>query len=80
MKITAVENNNHKRTFEVRTRGGSFSYPYALAEPTPRAKDKIVELYVDKELSREAFTYRLQSGAEGSLRAQARIYPDRRPP
>ena len=42
-------------------------FPYAKAEPIPMTDDRIVEVFVDPELGREAFTYRLESGAEGSV-------------
>jgi hypothetical protein len=67
MKITGVELNNRKHAFEVRTRRETFAFPYSLADPTPSAEDRIVEVFIDPELGREAFTYRLASGAEGSV-------------
>lgn len=68
MKIVAIDLDNRKRQFEVRARGGRvFKFPYAKAMPTPTAQDRIVEAFVDPELGREAFTYRLSSGREGSV-------------
>ncbi|MBI2704249.1 MAG: hypothetical protein HYX32_03000 [Actinobacteria bacterium] len=67
MKIQTVEANNRRRRFEIRTRRASFVFPYAKSEPSPSAEDRIVEVYVDPELGREGFTYRLASGAEGSV-------------
>ena len=68
MKIVSVDLNNRKHEFEVRTRGGRvFSFPYANTVPTPSVHDRVVEVLVDPELGREAFTYRLSSGAEGSV-------------
>ena len=67
MKITSVIANNRKRAFEVTTRRGQWTFPYGRAEPPPTPTDPVVELYIDPELGREGFTYRLASGAEGSV-------------
>ena len=42
-------------------------FPYAKADPPPTVEDRIVEVTPDPELGREGFTYRLESGAEGSV-------------
>ncbi len=42
-------------------------FPYSKAEPPPSVDDPIVEVFVDEELAREGFTYRLASGREGSV-------------
>jgi hypothetical protein len=67
MKILSVVANNRRHVFEVRTRRQTFVFPYAKADPGPTAGDRIAEVFVDPELGREAFTYRLASGAEGSV-------------
>ena len=67
MKIYRVTHNNRKRAFEVKTRSRTFSYPYAKLEVQPRPRDKIAEVYVDRELGGEAFTYVLESGREGTV-------------
>ena len=68
MKIRKVSANNRRNEFTVVTRSGSeYSFPYSKATPKPSAKDSIEELYVDKELGNEAFTYTLKSGKEGSV-------------
>ena len=67
MKIVSVKVNNHRRAFEVRTRKETLVFPYARVRPQPGAHDRIVEVYVDKELDREGFTYVLESGKEGSV-------------
>ena len=67
MKIHKVEANNRRHRFEIQTRRQSLAFPYAKTEPTPTADDHIVDVYVDPELGREGFTYRLASGAEGSI-------------
>ncbi len=67
MKIRSVTRNNRKRAFEVGTWRQPYLFPYAKATPPPSTGDPIVEVAIDDELGREAFTYRLASGAEGSV-------------
>lgn len=67
MKITSVKVNNRKRAFEVGSRRGTWSYPFAKCEPPPASSDPIAELFIDPELAREGFTYRLRSGEEGCV-------------
>jgi len=67
MKIQKVTPDNRRRRFEVTTRRGLMTFPYRRCDPEPSAKNPLIEVYVDSELDREAFTYRLASGAEGSV-------------
>jgi len=67
VKIQSVTADNRRRRFDVTTRRGVLSFPYARCDPPPSANDRLVEVHVDAELGREAFTYRLASGAEGSV-------------
>ncbi len=67
MKIQSVVANNRRRAFEVHTRRETFAFPYSEAAPAPSSSDRIAEVYVDPELGREGFTYRLASGVEGSV-------------
>ena len=67
MKIKKVEPDNRRRRFEVVTRRGVLPFPYGRCDPAPSPDDRLVEVFVDPELGREAFTYRLESGAEGSV-------------
>lgn len=68
MKIRKVEANNRKGEFRVVTYSGdTFVFPYAKTEPRPDSADKIADAYIDRELGREAFSYVLESGAEGSV-------------
>ena len=71
MKVGSVTLNNRRHLFEVHTPRQDFVFPYAKADPPPSADDRIVEVFVDSELGREAFTYRLASGAEGSVHLDA---------
>jgi len=67
MKIRSVRHNNRRKAFEVTTYRGSFSFPYAKADPPPRSSDPVAEVHVDEEIGREGVTYSLQSGAEGTV-------------
>ena len=68
MKIRNVTSNNRRNEFSVMTRSGAtYVFPYAEAEPRPSSDDRIEEVFVDKELGNEAFTYKLRSGQEGSV-------------
>ncbi len=71
MKIQRVRANNHRRVFEVDTRRGKHIFPYANCDPTPSSGNRVVEVFADSELGREAFTYTLESGAEGSIHMDA---------
>ena len=67
MKIVGVKPNNRKHAFEVRTRQKMLLFPYSECDPMPSSGDRVVDAYVDQELGKEAFTYRLESGAEGTI-------------
>lgn len=67
MKISRVRTNNRKRQFEVETRRGTFVLPFSYADPLPSSGNPVKEVFVDPELGREAFTYVLSSGDEGSV-------------
>jgi hypothetical protein len=71
VKIREVVANNRRHLFEVKTAQGTMVFPYAKTEPAPSPDDRIVEVYVDPDLGREGFTYRLESGLEGSVHVDA---------
>ena len=71
MKLRRVTANNRKHQFEVTTRSGrSLPLPYAKVDPVPAPNDTVREVFVDRELANEGFTYRLASGAEGSVHVE----------
>ena len=70
MKIRSVSHNNRKKSFEIRTASKTLSFPYAKLEVRPSPTDKVAQLYVDRELGREAFTYVLESGKEGTVHVE----------
>ena len=68
MKIRSVDINNRRKEFSVHTYSGAhYTFPYAKSIPRPDTKNRIEEVFVDKELANEAITYVLQSGDEGSV-------------
>ena len=68
MKIRNVTSSNRKNEFSVTTRSGTiYSFPYSEADPAPSPENRIEEIFVDKELGNDAFTYILESGVEGSV-------------
>jgi hypothetical protein len=68
LKIRAVTLNNRKREFLITTySGANYAFPYAKCNPVPSPEDRIEEVIVDRELGREAITFRLESGREGSV-------------
>jgi hypothetical protein len=71
VKIYGVSANNRRRAFDVQLRNGVMRFPYAKADPVPTPSDRVVEVFVDPELGREGFTFRLESGAEGSVHSDS---------
>lgn len=67
MKIKKVTNNGRKKSFEIITAKGSIDYPYSRLRLKPNANDPLKEIFVDRDLGCEAFTYRLKSGREGTI-------------
>lgn len=54
-----------EREFVVTSKRGELPFPFKKASPRPSATDPVVETEVDDDLGREAFRYRLASGAIG---------------
>jgi hypothetical protein len=67
VKIRRAKSNRRKKAFEIQTSTRQFEFPYARATPKPTGEDPVVSVDVDKELGREAFTYELKSGRQGSV-------------
>jgi len=67
MKIRSVRINNRKRVFEVGTWRQPYLFPYSKACPPPVSKDPVIDVFVDEEFGRDAFTYKLASGKEGTV-------------
>jgi len=68
MKIHSLNADNRKREFVLVTETGArYAFPYAQCSPPPSPGNRLSEAFIDDELANEAFTYRLQSGEEGSV-------------
>ena len=67
MKIGEVKADARKKVFMIRAGNGEYAFPYAKLRVAPSADDPIETAFPDPELGREAFTYRLQSGAEDTV-------------
>ena len=67
MKIRRIIANNRRKAFEVTAGRNRLLFPYAKAAPRPASDDPVRNVYVDKELGSEAFTYVLDSGKEGTV-------------
>ena len=74
-----MEANNRKKVFEVQTRGGTYSFPFAKLEVRPWRDDRVQDAYPDEELGMEGFTYRLASGAEDTVHLDAVLEYNRDP-
>jgi hypothetical protein len=70
LKIRSVRHNKRKKIFEVRTSTKKFVFPFSKTDPSPTIEDPITELSVDQETGREAFTYVLHSGCEGTVHVE----------
>lgn len=71
MKILEVKANNRRKAFELLTKKGDYSYPFAKLATQPTRSDRVVEVFPDGEAGSEAFTYRLESGAEDTVHLDA---------
>ncbi len=79
MKIESVKPNNHRHAFEVATSRGLLLFPYSKADPIPTAEDSVAKVSIDEELGREGFTFRLASGAEGTVHVEQVLEYNRDP-
>ena len=79
MKIESVKPNNHRHAFEVAIARGLLLFPYAKADPIPTPEDSVAEVSIDEELGREAFTFRLGVGCEGTVHVEQVLEYNRDP-
>ncbi len=70
MRVEKVDFNNRKRGFDVFVESRALWFPYAKLELEPTRQDPLVEAYVDEEIGQEGFSYRLESGAEGTVHVE----------
>lgn len=68
MKVRRVTMNDRKARLELLAYSGNiYPVPYARLDPRPSNLNRMVAARVDAELGREAVTYTLESGDEGTL-------------
>ncbi len=70
MKIQSVKANNRRKAFEITAAKQRLAFPYTRLEIPPTADDPIANVYVDRELGGEGFTYVLKSGREGTVHVE----------
>jgi len=70
MKVRSVKQNNHKKVFEIRAGSRTFVFPFAKTDPQPTTNDPVRRVFVDEDIGREAFTYVLESGREGTVHVE----------
>lgn len=72
MKIRRVIINQRKAQLEVVAANGTvFPLPFSQLSPRPTSANRVCDAYPDKELAKEALTYVLESGTEGSVHIDA---------
>jgi len=72
LKIRRVIVNQRKAQLEVVVANGTvFPLPFSQLSPRPTSANRVRDAYPDKELAKEALTYVLESGAEGSVHLDA---------
>ena len=67
MKIRNVEANNRRKAFDVETKEGSYTFPYARLRVSPSKENRVAEVFADAELGNEAFSYTLENGEGDSV-------------
>lgn len=67
MKISSVKANNRRKAFEIVTKKRMFFLPYVKLKYPPNSEDRVVDVYVDKDVGYEGFTYHLTSGVEDTI-------------
>ncbi len=67
MKIRSVKANNRRKAFEVTAAKKRLMFPFSQLDVPPTPDDPIANVYVDRELGGEGFTYVLRSGREGTV-------------
>ena len=66
-RIRSVRSDSRRRAFFLKTARGVLEFPWTQVEVVPSVQDPVVAIGPDPELAGEGFTYRLASGAEGTV-------------
>jgi hypothetical protein len=67
VKILNVKANNRRKAFEIQILKQLYFLPYAKLEHPPSSENRITDVYIDKEIGSEGFTYQLASGIEDTI-------------
>jgi hypothetical protein len=70
MKIRSVKANNRRKAFEITAAKKRLVFPFTKLEVSPTADDPIANVYIDRELGGQGFTYVLESGREGTVHVE----------
>ena len=70
MKIRSVKANNRRKAFEITAATRRLVFPFTKLEVSPTADDPVADVYIDRELGGEGFTYVLESGREGTVHVE----------
>lgn len=79
MKITRVTPNNRRRVFEINAGRRAFDFPYGEANPPPSPDNRVENAWRDPEIANEGFSYRLESGEEGTVHIEQVLDHNRDP-
>jgi hypothetical protein len=69
VKIRSVRSDPRRRAFLVRAARRVLEFPWSQTDAVPSAADPVVAAAPDPEIGNEGFTYRLASGAGGTVHA-----------
>jgi len=79
VKVLRVAADHRRKAFVVQLRGQEYPFPFAVCTPRPSPKDRVLDVWVDTEVGKQGFTYRLVSGAEGTVLADHVLHYNRDP-
>ncbi len=71
MKIKDVKINYRKKNIEINTSKRILGLPFSRLNLIPTKNNKIIDIYIDKEMDNRGITYRLESGDEDSIHLDA---------
>lgn len=67
MKVSMVNVNNYKKSFDIVCGQKRFSYPFSKLSLKPSLKNSITEVFPDSEVGNKGFCYQLESGEEDTI-------------
>ena len=79
MRVLRVAADHRRKGFLVQLRGRKYPFPFAVCNPKPSVKNRVLDVWVDPEVGNQGFTYRLASGAEGTILADHVLHYNRDP-